>query len=50
MQKRHIKQQWQNVRSTMAPDKDKLFTLMPTPWFKHKDVNLQVFDSTKQTI
>ena len=49
-QKGHMRQQWQNIRSTNVPDEDELLTFMPTPGVKHKDVYLWVFNTTKQIL
>jgi hypothetical protein len=50
MQKGHMKQIKQGVRSTKVIDEDAMLELNPTPGVKHKDVYLRVFDATKKAM
>jgi hypothetical protein len=47
-QKGHMKQTKQGVRSTKVVDEDAMLSFQPKPGFKHKDVYLMVFDTTKK--
>jgi hypothetical protein len=50
MQKGHMKQVKQGVRSTKVIDKDAMLEFKPQPGVKHKDVYLRVFDATKKAM
>ena len=47
MQKGHMQQQKQGIRSTKIPDKDALLSFSPTPGMQNKDV---YFDATKKVM
>jgi hypothetical protein len=50
IQKGHMKQTKQGVRSTKVVDEDAMLGYQPKPGVKHKDVYLKVFDATNKLI